>query len=122
MQIRTVKISNLSPGASARDIRELFSSSGEIEYIELHRFVNKMFSLHKSTCDNVNLLHHLIIYFCSYFEQSQIAYVTFKDSKGADNAVRHSVIFYLNVFTSRFYVCIISPIIGFSRSPRCSSV
>ncbi|XP_074324710.1 binding partner of ACD11 1-like isoform X2 [Apium graveolens] len=61
-KIRTVKISNLSPGASARNIRETFSSSGEIEYIELH----------------------------SYFEQSQIAYVTFKDSKGADNAIHRS--------------------------------
>ncbi|KAK1364762.1 Binding partner of ACD [Heracleum sosnowskyi] len=61
-KIRTVKIGNLSPGASAREIREFFKSSGEIEYIELH----------------------------SYFEQSQIAYVTFKDSKGADNAARHS--------------------------------
>ncbi|WOH09199.1 hypothetical protein DCAR_0728654 [Daucus carota subsp. sativus] len=60
--IKTVKISNLPSGASARDIREFFSSSGEIEYIEMH----------------------------SYFEQSQIAYVTFKDSKGADNAARQT--------------------------------
>ncbi|KAL1809117.1 hypothetical protein ACET3Z_026107 [Daucus carota] len=61
-KIKTVKISNLPSGASARDIREFFSSSGEIEYIEMH----------------------------SYFEQSQIAYVTFKDSKGADNAARQT--------------------------------
>ncbi|KAJ6712116.1 SERINE/ARGININE-RICH SPLICING FACTOR [Salix purpurea] len=48
--VRTVKVSNVSLGASERDLKEFFSFSGDIEYVEM-----------KS--DN---------------ERSQIAYVTFK--------------------------------------------
>lgn len=39
-QIRTVKVCNLSLGASEQDIKEFFSFSGEIEYVEIHRLVN----------------------------------------------------------------------------------
>ncbi|KAG2680323.1 hypothetical protein I3760_11G094900 [Carya illinoinensis] len=59
MSIKTVKVSNVSLGASDRDIREFFSFSGDIDYIEMRS-------------DN---------------ERSQIAYVTFKDSQGAETAV-----------------------------------
>ncbi|KAG6791995.1 hypothetical protein POTOM_001132 [Populus tomentosa] len=59
LQVKTVKVSNVSLGASERDLKEFFSFSGDIEYVEM-----------KS--DN---------------ERSQIAYVTFKDSQGADTAV-----------------------------------
>ena len=38
-QIRTVKISNISLAASERDIREFFSFSGDIQYIEMQRSV-----------------------------------------------------------------------------------
>ncbi|ERN15517.1 binding partner of ACD11 1 [Amborella trichopoda] len=59
MSIRTVKVSNVSLGATEQDIKEFFSFSGDIEYVEM-----------KS--DN---------------ERSQIAYVTFKDSQGAETAL-----------------------------------
>lgn len=59
MSIRTVKVSNVSLGASERDLKEFFSFSGDIEYVEMR----------------------------SDTERSQIAYVTFKDSQGAETAV-----------------------------------
>lgn len=58
-QVRTVKVSNLSHGASEQDIREFFSFSGEIEHVEMQ----------------------------GGDEWSQIAYVTFKDAQGADTAL-----------------------------------
>ncbi|XVE57397.1 hypothetical protein DITRI_Ditri04bG0087800 [Diplodiscus trichospermus] len=57
--IKTVKVSNVSLGATERDIKEFFSFSGDIEYVEMQS-------------DN---------------ERCQIAYVTFKDSQGAETAV-----------------------------------
>lgn len=59
MQVRTVKVSNISLNASKREITEFFSFSGDIEYVEMQ----------------------------SESERSQLAYVTFKDSQGADTAV-----------------------------------
>ncbi|KMZ71092.1 RNA recognition motif containing protein [Zostera marina] len=55
----TVKISNISLSASERDIQEFFSFSGDIKYVQMQ----------------------------SESEMSQIAYVTFKDSQGADTAI-----------------------------------
>lgn len=63
LQIKTVKVSNVSLGATERGIKEFFSFSGDIEYVEM-----------KS--DN---------------ERTQIAYVTFKDMQGAETAVLLSV-------------------------------
>ncbi|XP_038979346.1 binding partner of ACD11 1-like [Phoenix dactylifera] len=57
--VRIVKVSNIFLAASKRDIKEFFSFSGDIQYIELR----------------------------SEFERSQIAYVTFKESQGADTAM-----------------------------------
>uniref|UniRef100_A0A1D1XX86 Protein vip1 n=1 Tax=Anthurium amnicola TaxID=1678845 RepID=A0A1D1XX86_9ARAE len=59
MSVRTVKVSNISLSASERDIKEFFSFSGDIEYVEMR----------------------------SESERSQLAYVTFKDSQGADTAM-----------------------------------
>ncbi|KAF2306678.1 hypothetical protein GH714_020372 [Hevea brasiliensis] len=59
MSIRAVKVSNVSLGATEPDIKEFFSFSGEIDYVELH----------------------------SDDERSQIAYVTFRDPQGAETAV-----------------------------------
>ncbi|XP_078171511.1 binding partner of ACD11 1-like isoform X2 [Carex rostrata] len=56
--VRTVKVSNISLQASERDIKEFFSFSGSIEYVEMR----------------------------GESERSQVAYVTFKDSQGADTA------------------------------------
>ncbi|XP_068634361.1 binding partner of ACD11 1-like [Aristolochia californica] len=58
MSVRTVKVSNVSLGASEMDIKEFFSFSGDIEHVEMR----------------------------SDTERSQIAYVTFKDPQGADTA------------------------------------
>ncbi|KAM7253937.1 hypothetical protein ACFE04_031619 [Oxalis oulophora] len=57
--IKTIKVSNVSLGASDRDLQEFFSFSGDIHYVQMQ----------------------------SQSERSQIAYVTFKDSQGADTAV-----------------------------------
>lgn len=44
LQVRTVKVSNVSIGATERDLKEFFSFSGDIDYVELHRFVfSKLF-------------------------------------------------------------------------------
>lgn len=59
MSVRTVKVSNVSLGASEQDIKEFFSFSGEIEYIDIQ----------------------------SENERAQKAFVTFKDSQGAETAV-----------------------------------
>ncbi|TQD98911.1 hypothetical protein C1H46_015554 [Malus baccata] len=59
MSVTTIKVSNLSLGASERDIKEFFSFSGDIAYVEM----------------------------MSDTERSQIAYVTFKDVQGAETAV-----------------------------------
>ncbi|CAL0311797.1 unnamed protein product [Lupinus luteus] len=59
MSIKTVKVSNVSLGATERDIKEFFSFSGDIVYVELK----------------------------SHDEKSQNAYITFKDSQGAETAV-----------------------------------
>lgn len=39
LQIKTVKVSNVSLGASLQDIQEFFSFSGDIEYVEMQRLV-----------------------------------------------------------------------------------
>ncbi|CAL0314906.1 unnamed protein product [Lupinus luteus] len=57
--IRTVKVSNISLVTPKKDIGEFFSFSGDIQYIEMHRETDR----------------------------TQIAYVTFKDSQGAETAV-----------------------------------
>ncbi|KAJ4960266.1 hypothetical protein NE237_020176 [Protea cynaroides] len=57
--IKTVKVSNISLAASEQDIKEFFSFSGDIQYVEMQR----------------------------ESERSQLAYVTFKDTLGADTAV-----------------------------------
>lgn len=59
MSIITVKVSSVSLGATVQDIKEFFSFSGEIEFVEMR----------------------------SENEQSQTAYVTFKDPQGAETAV-----------------------------------
>ncbi|KAH9618518.1 hypothetical protein KSS87_022106 [Heliosperma pusillum] len=56
--IRSVKVCNLSLGASEQDIKEFFSFSGDIEHVEIQ----------------------------SGNERSQTAYVTFKEAQGAETA------------------------------------
>lgn len=57
--VRTVKVSNVSLSATEQDIKEFFSFSGDIEYVEMR----------------------------SGDEWSQVAYVTFRDKQGAETAV-----------------------------------
>ncbi|XP_052187673.1 binding partner of ACD11 1-like [Diospyros lotus] len=59
MSVRTVKVGNLSLGATEQDIKEFFSFSGEIEHVEMN----------------------------SENERCQTAYVIFKDPQGAETAV-----------------------------------
>ncbi|KAK8925850.1 hypothetical protein KSP39_PZI018958 [Platanthera zijinensis] len=58
-QVKTVKVSNVSLGATEQDLKEFFSFSGDIEHVEMK----------------------------SDDEWSQVAYVTFKDKQGAETAV-----------------------------------
>lgn len=37
LQLRTIKVSNVSLGAYEQDIKEFFSFSGDIEYVEVQR-------------------------------------------------------------------------------------
>ncbi|CAL5321232.1 unnamed protein product [Camellia sinensis] len=57
--VGTVKVSNISLATSEKDIKEFFSFSGDIQYVEMQRET----------------------------ETSQLAYVTFKESQGADTAM-----------------------------------
>ncbi|KAK7308641.1 hypothetical protein VNO77_42261 [Canavalia gladiata] len=57
--IRTVKVSNISLITSKKDIEEFFSFSGDIRYIEMQRETDR----------------------------TQVAYVTYKDTQGAETAV-----------------------------------
>ncbi|XP_062093198.1 binding partner of ACD11 1-like isoform X1 [Humulus lupulus] len=59
MTTKTIKVSNVSLGATDQDLKEFFSFSGEIHHLET----------------------------LSENERSQVAYVTFKDPKGAETAV-----------------------------------
>ena len=94
LQVKTVKVSNVSLGACERDLKEFFSFSGDIEYVEMMRFV---FLLTLSPFMVPTLLcilsyDSVSIYFsCSDNERSQVAYVTFKDVQGAETAVLLSV-------------------------------
>ncbi|GMP59407.1 hypothetical protein CsSME_00022693 [Camellia sinensis var. sinensis] len=57
--VRTVKASNISLATSEKDIKEFFSFFGDIQYVEMQRET----------------------------ETSHLAYVTFKESQGADTAM-----------------------------------
>ncbi|CAH8386723.1 unnamed protein product [Eruca vesicaria subsp. sativa] len=59
MSMTTVKVSNVSLGATERDLKEFFSFSGDILYLEMQ----------------------------SETERSKLAYITFKDLQGAETAV-----------------------------------
>ncbi|KAF8021170.1 hypothetical protein BT93_G1564 [Corymbia citriodora subsp. variegata] len=66
LQIKTIKVSNISPNVSDGDVREFFSFSGDIQYVEMRR------QGFKPTTES---------------ESSQFAYVTFKEVQGADTAM-----------------------------------
>ncbi|KAM5566940.1 binding partner of ACD11 1 [Rosa sericea] len=57
--VKTIKVGNISRIVSSRDIREFFSFSGEIKYVEMQ----------------------------SETENTQLSYVTFNDAQGADTAI-----------------------------------
>ncbi|CAN4099174.1 unnamed protein product [Withania somnifera] len=59
MSVKTVQVNNVSVGAKEQDIKEFFSFSGEIEYLEMK----------------------------DKNELSQVAYITFKDPQSAETAV-----------------------------------
>lgn len=109
-QVKTVSVNNVSLSASENDIKEFFSFSGDIEYVELRRLVaqnsaiiistyfltlaiqqnsgNALVFLMNLSYANETLIDHQII---SDTERSQVAYVTFKDPQGAETAVLLSV-------------------------------
>lgn len=40
LQVKTIKVDNVSLGASEQDLKEFFSFSGDIEYVEMQRSVS----------------------------------------------------------------------------------
>jgi len=40
LQVKTIKVGNVSLGASEQDLKEFFSFSGDIEYVEMQRSVS----------------------------------------------------------------------------------
>ena len=58
LQVRTVKVTNVSLSATVQDIKEFFSFSGDIEHVEMQRFVkfakfiqlDHSFSFHAHIC------------------------------------------------------------------------
>ena len=40
LQVKTIKVSNVSLGAYEQDLKEFFSFSGDIEYVEMQRSVS----------------------------------------------------------------------------------
>jgi hypothetical protein len=101
LQVRTVKVTNVSLSATVQDIKEFFSFSGDIEHVEMQRFAKFTMSIqleYSSFHVHIGLLKTsiLIILFLSLFpcsgdEWSQVAYVTFKDAQGAETALLLSV-------------------------------
>lgn len=93
LQVRTVKVGNVSLSASEQDIREFFSFSGDIEYIEMQRFVLLITVTHLllQMLDFTSVLDELLLLSISGDERSQVAYVTFKKSDGAEMALLLSV-------------------------------
>ena len=99
LQVRTVKVTNVSLSATVQDIKEFFSFSGDIEHVEMQRFVKlvhlgRPFSFHVRT--SLWLSSSLVCFsFLSSFgsgdEWSQVAYVSFKDAQGAETALLLSV-------------------------------
>ena len=98
----TVEVSNVSLGATDRDLKEFVSFSGGILYPETLRFAlcftrkfrfKKRFFLtlkKKLVCSSSPLLFFLPRLY-SEAERSKLAYVTFKDLQGAETAVLLSV-------------------------------
>ena len=97
VQIRTVKVSNVSLGASERDLKEFFSFSGDIEYVEMRRLDQTYFCFSITLLSFLRIDTSIFLWSFSDTERSQIAYVTFKDLQGAETAVLLSVIFLLIV-------------------------
>jgi hypothetical protein len=62
LQVKTVRVSNVSLGASERDIREFFSFSGDIEYVEMQRLVPSSLSLSLSLSLSFGLLNEYQAY------------------------------------------------------------
>lgn len=93
-----MKVINVSLSASEQDIKEFFSFSGDIEYIEMKRlfpiflgFLNIGFSFSINySKENPCHKHHF-----SENERAQNAFVTFKEPQGAETAVLLSV--YINL-------------------------
>jgi len=98
-----VKVTNVSLTATVQDIKEFFSFSGDIEHVEMQRFVKfakfiqlyYFFSFHApyrplKTSILISLFTSLF-FFGSGDEWSQVAYVTFKDAQGAETALLLSV-------------------------------
>lgn len=123
LQAKTVKVSNVSLGATEQDVKEFFSFSGEIEHVEMQRFTHLFlsplvaFSLEYMVVPGGSLDTRLLMYISSFIpfnrliflfflfsetERSQLAYVTFKDCKGAETAVLLSVDSLLNAPSNLF--------------------
>lgn len=105
MQIRTIKVNNISLAVSERDIREFFSFSGDIQYVEMRRSVFYQLAGTNVICKPFK---EIGVIFGRESESTQLAYVTFKDSQGADTAVLLSVCLFTNDIDKNLLTIIIN--------------
>lgn len=105
LQIRTVKVNNISLITSKKDIEEFFSFSGDIQYIEMQRSEHLQCTYLYSFlmifyCFNFYTKYHpnIWLWFCRETDRTQVAYVTFKNSQGAETAVLLTVCVYADNF------------------------
>ncbi|KAL4335945.1 hypothetical protein GQ457_07G011780 [Hibiscus cannabinus] len=87
LQTKTIEVSNVSLEATQRDIKEFFSFSGDIEYVEMQRFVAPLVPSIFFFMNYCSSGIKLIMCSCRSNEGSQVAYITFKDLQGAETAL-----------------------------------
>lgn len=93
-------VRNISIAVTERDVREFFSFSGEIDYIEMQRFSFYLLKFHLQIFPLKVWFKLRHCFTCgSESEKSQLAFVTFKDSQGADTAMLLSV----SKISAKFY-------------------
>lgn len=86
-----MKISNVSLAVSKKDVKEFFSFSGDIQYVEMRRSEKaRNYLLVKI----IGYQHLMLVMYHSETQESQVAFVTFNDPQGAETAMLLTVFCY----------------------------
>lgn len=89
--MRSVKVSNISSGATEQDLREFLTFPGKIEHVEMGRFVYIISMKREVPKFWIEHAAYNISQFFSDKGSSKVAYVTFSTPEGAETAVLLSV-------------------------------